>query len=531
MATQAPTKVVSIGSFPELLRRSRFASFDPSIRQTYGTPPSHLHRGNWGLKRPIAQRKRNAFISLKNFEEHEHYIEWNNAETQVRLIDKIEEINISPKLVPHVPWYTGLGPAAASNWSKMDTEFAPGETGMPNLPTSIPLFTTELEGLGLRGKGEYGMKAKNISEDGYLHPNVRSMSSKVFKRYLKKIRSLRPEFQKFLVENGVNPSFREAGFPPGNLHVRFLGEHFEKQFKDARRSEDAGVNEDDRAAPHPNSPQTIRQQPHRLGGLMYSSPTLLESYFNANKHPGLVLEDGSKTNFNNTSTSTSLLVSTAGIVGRLELKRAGPNVKPAFTSNGLAYSPASLMSRKTDAKKTGVNTIIDVKVIDLQLERLPVAVAHPAHHSINNAREVGIRMDLASHSSENHHWRTNTYPPGSMLYNVQEEPQLHLHTYFPNTKHLHTRDIYGTRTLKRNRPVVDMIRENREETKENGKKTDNTAALTTLENLQTNKLIDYGGQELRRKRNDGWRDDEWVDLNDKGKGKGMGQGNGTRNGY
>ena len=54
-------KVASPGTFPELLRRSRFASFDPTIRQSYGTPPSRLHRGNWGLKRPIAQSKRSAF--------------------------------------------------------------------------------------------------------------------------------------------------------------------------------------------------------------------------------------------------------------------------------------------------------------------------------------------------------------------------------------------------------------------------------------------------------------------------------------
>ena len=46
------TKVASPGTFPELLRRSRFASFDPTIRQSYGTPPSRLHRGNGVLNVP-----------------------------------------------------------------------------------------------------------------------------------------------------------------------------------------------------------------------------------------------------------------------------------------------------------------------------------------------------------------------------------------------------------------------------------------------------------------------------------------------
>ncbi|KAF8808990.1 hypothetical protein BYT27DRAFT_7095036, partial [Phlegmacium glaucopus] len=280
MATQVATKLVSSvnpgSAFPELLRRSRFASFDPTIRQSYGTPPSHLHRGNWGLKRPIAQRKRNAFISLKNFEEHEHYIEWSNTESQVRLINRVEELNVAPKLVHNVPWFVGLGPAASTSWSMMDSEFCPGESGkymsdpdsaMPPPPKSLPAFTTDLPGLGLRGKGEYGAKQSTTSgslkaDDGYLHPNLHAMSPRVFNRYLKQLRSLRPQFKKFLKENGVSTSIRETGVPPGNLHIRFLGQHFDKQFHVST----------------PNHTQPIRQQPHRLGGLMYASPTYLESY-------------------------------------------------------------------------------------------------------------------------------------------------------------------------------------------------------------------------------------------------------------
>ena len=525
MATQATTKV-SIGSFPELLRRSRFASFDPTIRQTYGTPPSHLHRGNWGLKRPIAQRKRNAFISLKNFEEHEHYIEWNNAETQVRLIDMIEEINISPKLVPHVPWYTGLGPAAASNWSKMDTEFAPGETGMPNLPTSVPLFTTELEGLGLRGKGEYGMKSAHISDDGYLHPNVRSMSSKVFKRYLKKIRALRPEFKKFLEENGANPSFRDAGFPPGNLHIRFLGQHFDKQFQDTRvNKKDAGTNEEDQ---HPNAIQPIRQQPHRLGGLMYSSPTFLESFFNSNPQPGIVLEDGSKLKYTSSQTANSFLVSTAGIVGRLETKRAGPNVKPVFNSQGIAYPPAALLAHKTQ-----FNPFINVKVIDLQLEHLPAAVVPTAHHSINNSREVGIRMNLASHSGENFHWRTNTHPPGSMLYNAPEDSQqMHSKSIYNPKRNLYAK-YHIESNVRTQGDVLDRPYEIKEEQKENGRNTDNAAALDTLDKMRTKTVMDYHGPGFSRgRKKDTWRDDDtWNEVkNVINNGRVTGQGNGNRNG-
>jgi len=418
MATQVATKVVSSvhpgSAFPELLRRSRFASFDPTIRQSYGTPPSHLHRGNWGLKRPIAQRKRNAFISLINFEEHEHYIEWSNAESQVRLIDKIEELNVAPKLVPQVPWFVGLGPAASTPWSMMDSEFCPGESGkymsnpdsaMPSPPKSLPAFTTDLPGLGLRGKGEYGMKQSpkpSKADDGYLHPNLHAMSPKVFNRYLKQLRSLRPQFQKFLKENGVSTSIRETGVPPGNLHIRFLGQHFDKQFH----------------VQTPNQTQPIRQQPHRLGGLMYASPTYLESYFSANVQPGIVLETGSQQNYSSPEEADSFLISTAGFIGKLEKKKAGPEPVPAFnaSSGGLAHPPAALLAGQTRG-----NTFINVRVVDLHLERLPAAVT--AFPSENSSKEVNIRMELAIHPSPNDHSRTNTHTPGSMHYNAPEDSQ------------------------------------------------------------------------------------------------------------
>ena len=497
----ATTKVLSPGSFPELLRLSRFASFDPTIRQSYGTPPSHRHRGNWGLKRPIAQRKRNAFISLKNFEEHEHYIEWNNAETQVRLIDKIEEINIAPKLVPQVPWFVGLGPAASSLWSRMDTEFAPGESGMPPIRESIPLFTTQLEGLGQRGKGEYGMKppTKTPTDGGYLHPNVRAMSPKVFKRYIKKLRSLRPQFQKFLRENGVTAPFRETGIPLGNLHVRFLGQHFEKQFQDTR-DKDNIKNE------HPNQPQSIRQQPHRLAGLMYATPTFLESFFNSGVHPGIVLEDGARTYYNTLSTASSHLVSTAGIVGRLEHKRAGPNVKPAFNNRGLAYPPAALLARQTDA-----NTFINVKVVDLQLERPPVAVT--AFPSVNSLKDVYIRMELVSNSETvNNHWRTNTHPPGSMLYNAPEDSQLQI-----QTKQMYPRPI---RDVYNKNGIMDKLREQEHHRRlytrhyeKFSTSYDNSAALSTLDKIRGSSSENTGLDFTRsnRSKKDKWQDDEWVE--------------------
>ena len=253
------------------------------------------------------------------------------------------------------------------------------------------------------------------------------MSPKVFNRYLKKLRSLRPKFQKFLKENGVTASVRETGIPPGDLHNRFLGQHFDKQYQEPQNE-----NED----VHPNQTQPIRKQPHILGGLMYASPTFLESFFTSGVYPGIVLEEISRYDDNSSSTVKTFLVSTAGVVGRLEEKMAGPNVKPAFNDGGLAYPPAELL-----ACRTRVNTLINVKVLDLQLDRLPEAVTAFPHP--NSSKEVSIIMQLTSHSSENDHSRTNTHPPGSLLYNAPEDSRQQIHSkniYNHNITHIYTKN-------------------------------------------------------------------------------------------
>ena len=107
--------------FGELLRRSNFAAYDPAIRQTYAAPPSYVHRGNWGLKRPIANRVRHSAIVLRQFEEHAHYIEWDKAPAQVDFVRRVEALNIAPQLEPNTPWMLSLGPAADA----IDSDFCP----------------------------------------------------------------------------------------------------------------------------------------------------------------------------------------------------------------------------------------------------------------------------------------------------------------------------------------------------------------------------------------------------------------------
>jgi len=391
---------------------------------------------------------------------------------------------------------------------------------MPSPPKSTPTFTTDLQGLGLRGKGEYGksLSSKPVSpkaDDGYLHPNLHAMSPKVFKRYLKKLRSLQPEFKKFLKENAISTSIIEDGLPPGNLHIRFLGQHFDKQFHHPPPLPEGQVQFDTKTQVtyvHPNQTQPIRQQPHRLGGLMYASPTYLESFFTTGVHPGIVLEAGAQQNYGSPEEADSFLISTAGFVGKLDKKRAGPDIRPVFSarSGGIAHPPAELL-----AGQTAGNTFINVRVVDLHLERLPAAVT--AFSSANSSKDVNIRMELAIHPSPNDHSRTNTHPPGSMHYNAPEDShQKHSMTTFNH----HFLDNRYAKFMYQKNPAANKLYGQNDTTARTGN-FERDATLSKLNALanNSNKRPEQAGSPFgtlgmswnrpSRKRN--WQDDQWVE--------------------
>ncbi len=102
MAAIATSAVVvhppSPSPFASLLRRSKFASYDPTIGQVYTTYDGNAYRGNWGFKRPLALRKRNKFISVKAVDSPEQQTEWSPRESEARFIKRWEEVATEPSI-------------------------------------------------------------------------------------------------------------------------------------------------------------------------------------------------------------------------------------------------------------------------------------------------------------------------------------------------------------------------------------------------------------------------------------------------
>ncbi|KAK7467609.1 hypothetical protein VKT23_004662 [Stygiomarasmius scandens] len=283
--------------FAELLRRSRFASFDPQIRQTYYSPPSYAHRGNWGLKRPLALRRRNAFITLtKPFDDPAQFTEWDNAENEVRFIRRFEELQVRPQTRKGTPWHRYLGNKNETQWL-IDSEFCERYEGpeaeeemnveMKNASEAEQKMKSDytknhvprnLAGLGNAGEGAYGHRGPALREGSKvaLLPNVNAMSPKQFERYVEKLRELRPKFKEYLQNKGEfkGKSTFQLSQDLNKLHFRFfLEQHTAESFADVN----SGV---------------IEQRPHAVGGLLYSHPSKLHSQLFSKPQPGIVLGGG-----------------------------------------------------------------------------------------------------------------------------------------------------------------------------------------------------------------------------------------------
>ena len=451
--------------FAELLRRSKFATFDPSIRQTYSAPHSYTHRGNYGLKRPIANRKAHGYIVLKNFEEHAQYIEWDNAKEQVRWLNMVEEMNVAPQLKLSNSWAEGLGPLGTSRESGLDSEFCPGEgpqvvkirkelvmneslevtdktTGdaavelapkhPPNLPPSMVESPISVDVLPpTRGKGAYGAKAEIITPEGqgrmFLQPNISAMSPKVFRRYIEKLRKMRPEFLTFVraelkktwVNNKracINPDIltdEELVAQVGSslldqkYHLRFLGFKSEANYHAKPPSGSLSAKErsklQEEALQSANSPQPIRPQPHKFAGLMYAQPTTIETQYSTKPQPGIYLQYSSTRNH---VMSEKCLASFGGLTA--SLGHVGVGAKPLFESE----TGANLSNLPQSTRM--------MRVTSLMLANPPTVVGRSARS--NPLVDVHMRVSVADDAGVNRNQRDNPHPPGSYEYNSLVPP-------------------------------------------------------------------------------------------------------------
>ncbi|OSD08453.1 hypothetical protein PYCCODRAFT_1429522 [Trametes coccinea BRFM310] len=288
MATPPPSQ------FAALLRRSKFASFDPHIGQVYTAFDGNAARGNFGLKRPLAVRRRNAHITVQAIDSREQQTVWRSAEPENRWIRMWDETGTAPTRIAG-SWEARLG-ALGEIQFRIDSDLVPGEE------------SSESKEQAKEDEGE-----EDVLPMTEATRNLSAMSPKEFERYLERVRELRPAFREFLnkkygkdAKNAVADEslMSHATRVAANDFQEFLKHRAYLEYREPR-------------------PRYIEQQPHRFAGLNYTRSTPLQTQLNTKPHVGRILGDKAQ--------QGAVVVATAGMTSTLKLKELLDDVPPVTT--------------------------------------------------------------------------------------------------------------------------------------------------------------------------------------------------------
>lgn len=344
MATPPPSQ------FAALLRRSKFASFDPQIGQVYTTFDGHAARGNFGLKRPLAIRRRNAHITVQAIDSREQQTVWRSAEQQNRWIRMWDETGATPtEIKANGVWSMRLGRLGEIEFA-VDSDLVPREEGTKK---TDPDADADVDADQARIPVDTAAKPRMSQATR----NVEAMSDKEFNWYLKRLRELRPAFREYLDKHGKKVySDEEQSLLNRSLHA--AGDDF-KEFLAHKAYVDY----------HAPRPRHIEQLPHRFAGLSYARSTPLQTQLIVKPHVGRIL---SKQN-DNTS-----VVATAGMTAKLTIGDRGVDTAPAttFRFNHVRLDAAPATVGVTPEGLEGVKMVTTVR-IDSDVTRDLRANPHP----------------------------------------------------------------------------------------------------------------------------------------------------------
>ncbi|KAI0311805.1 mitochondrial ribosomal protein subunit-domain-containing protein, partial [Amylostereum chailletii] len=258
--------------FAFLLRRSKFASYDPTVGQVYTAHGGDAHRGNYGLKRPITLNKRKQYITVQAVDSREQQTEWHRAESEARWMQRWDEIGTMPTTRSSSAWDRKLGGGARTKWV-LDSEFGKGPVAETAAATEGEVQAAEEETV---------VPASMQSFYATVVPNIERMHPKEFERYLEHLREQRPAFLAFLEKEADrererrestdtkdlykttvahDPSDVATTLAGGPLRRRFLSETAHRKRYGHAESQD------------------LEPQPHRVAGATYSHESPLTQYF------------------------------------------------------------------------------------------------------------------------------------------------------------------------------------------------------------------------------------------------------------
>ncbi|TFK90293.1 hypothetical protein K466DRAFT_583884 [Polyporus arcularius HHB13444] len=326
--------------FAALLRRSKFASYDPSIGQVYTTFDGHAARGNFGLKRPLALRRRNAHIIVQAVDSREQQTVWRSAESENRWIRMWDEVGVTPRIGTTTPWAERLGSVGLEVDFPVDSEFASKEAQGASRAVAKDAADEGQEGAISSGEAE------EVVGKSHALPNFEAMSEKEFERYLAYLRTLRPAFLEFVAQKRKvsleSQSLFRLATNAGDDFKEFLAAHAYKEYHQAR-------------------PRYIEQQPHRFAGLSYTHASPIQTLYTTKPHVGRVLSDVFQ------DRDVHWVAETAGMVSKLAKGHRGDDKAKVTTFRLNPSARLRTVPQTVGRRPEGMEAValkVDVRVAD-----------------------------------------------------------------------------------------------------------------------------------------------------------------------
>lgn len=373
--------------FSALLRRSKFSSYDPSITQVYTAYDGYAHRGDFGFKRPLPLRRRNAHVTVREMDSRQQQTVWRSAEAQDRWIRMWQEIGVTPLMRTSGYWAQKLGPSAEWAWF-VDSEFV------------------RREGTSSTAAGAQDTPASpSVSDSSQAYPNIHAMSEKEFEQYLANLRKLRPAFKEFIekraAENAeqravtknvpeVVPNLWYQSQHPRQLHMQFIEQQAAAKYNS-------------------NTSTEIEQMPQKLAGLTYTRSPILQSRLIQKPHKGRILHEV------NARDGNSYAVGFAGNVVLMNKKAITYSKTTPWKSllEGTEQEEARGEKEETDAgTSVPKDGVVNFRVYNAAL----VSPPRTAGVSSGGMERTNMRLGVIPEETNVEDYRPNPYPPGTPAY-------------------------------------------------------------------------------------------------------------------
>ncbi|THH20881.1 hypothetical protein EW146_g552 [Bondarzewia mesenterica] len=361
VTTAAAAVLPPSSPFAAMLRRSKFASYDPRISQVYTTYGGYAHRGDWGVKRPLAIRKRDKYITLQSIDSREQQTEWKTGEPESRWMKRWAELGIEAH--PRGGWEHQLGKSARKQWL-VDPEFSLGTS----------------DGSVLKSKQlENADEADDFSEfNRKAVPSIMAMKPKEFERYLDKLREQRPVFQKYLQKQVDSGSKKRIA---SNIVDQ-------AQYESALLAREKFLWYSAKESYHSPSSRAIEQQPHHTAGLSYALASPLTNFFLAKPQVGRRVRLPSDDDEVRPSKETLDRVSVAGMLSKLTTPWAGKS-----ETKSLRITAAKLLNapRAVDGNRLGLD---GVRLETLSGDVSQLDMVRPNPHKPGSRKYIGSLVDM-----------------------------------------------------------------------------------------------------------------------------------------